>query len=201
MKKRYHHGDLKNALIKAGIEILSKEGISSLSLRKVAAKAGVSHAAPYAHFKDKQDLIASISAEGFNRIYDKILQRIQIIEEDKPELILKEAALAYLDFALSDSDHFRITFSGIIEAEKENYPQYLESSKRCYSLVESIIEKCIKKKILKEDSLEKSTIAIWSFVHGFISLLIDKQFSHIIFEKENPEDFLLKILNQFILKD
>ena len=50
--KKYHHGDLKNALIQAGVEILSKEGIGGLSLRKVALEAGVSHAAPYAHFAD-----------------------------------------------------------------------------------------------------------------------------------------------------
>ncbi len=201
MKKKYHHGDLKNALINAGIEILSKEGISALSLRKVAAKAGVSHAAPYAHFKDKQDLIASISAEGFNRIYEKIMQRTQKISEDKPDLMLKEAALAYLDFALTDSDHFRITFSGIVEQEKENYPEYIEASKRCYSFVESIVEKCQKKKILKDDSLQKTTIALWSLVHGFISLFIDKQFSHLIFEKESPEDFLVKILNKFVFEN
>ena len=61
-KKSYHHGDLKNALIKAGADILSKEGVSALSLRKVAHKAGVSHAAPYAHFADKQALIAAMRA-------------------------------------------------------------------------------------------------------------------------------------------
>jgi AcrR family transcriptional regulator len=58
----YHHGDLKNALIQAGMEILAEEGLGSLSLRKVAKQAGVSHAAPYAHFNDKQALIAAISA-------------------------------------------------------------------------------------------------------------------------------------------
>ena len=60
---------LKNALIQAGIEILSKEGIGGLSLRKVAKQAGVSYAAPYAHFKDRQSLIAAISTEGFRQLY------------------------------------------------------------------------------------------------------------------------------------
>ena len=61
MNANYHHGDLKNALIRAGIEILSKEGVQALSLRKVAKQAGVSHAAPYAHFADKQALLAATS--------------------------------------------------------------------------------------------------------------------------------------------
>ena len=70
--KKYHHGDLKNALIKAGIEILSKEGIGELSLRKVAQHAGVSHSAPYSHFPDKQSLIAAISTEGLHQLYAEL---------------------------------------------------------------------------------------------------------------------------------
>ena len=71
-RKTYHHGDLKNALIKAGVEILSQEGVEGLSLRKVAQRAGVSHNAPYSHFPDKQSLIAAISTEGFRQLYGEL---------------------------------------------------------------------------------------------------------------------------------
>ena len=70
--KNYHHGDLKNALINAGVEILAGDGVGGLSLRKVAKQAGVSHAAPYAHFADKQALIAAISTEGYKKIYESM---------------------------------------------------------------------------------------------------------------------------------
>ena len=70
----YHHGDLKNALIQAGIEILSIEGVKGLSLRRVAKRAGVSHAAPYAHFKDKQALVAAISTEGYKKLFAQLTQ-------------------------------------------------------------------------------------------------------------------------------
>lgn len=200
-EKKYHHGDLKNALIKAGIEILSQEGISALSLRKVATKAGVSHAAPYSHFKDKQDLIASISSEGFNRIYEKLTSRIKDISDDYPEIKLKEAALAYLEFALTDSDHFRITFSGIIEKDKEKYPEYIKSSLRCFTLVKNIVEECQHKGILEKCPLDEMTVAIWSLVHGFVSLLIDREFSHNLFEKETQQELLIKLLNKITLKE
>ena len=81
-KKSYHHGDLKNALIKAGIEILAQEGVGELSLRKVAQKAGVSHTAPYAHFTDKQALIAAISTEGFRLLHGQVAAATHMYADD-----------------------------------------------------------------------------------------------------------------------
>jgi AcrR family transcriptional regulator len=89
--KQYHHGDLKNALIEAGIQILSQDGLHALSLRKVAQKAGVSHAAPYAHFPDKQALIAAISTEGFRRLYAS-LEAVTARHAGDPLSQLSEAA-------------------------------------------------------------------------------------------------------------
>src|SRR5215212_4914161 len=66
--KRYHHGDLRNALIRAGQELLAQEGIAGLDMRKVARAAGVSHAAPYRHFADKQALLAAIAEDGFYQL-------------------------------------------------------------------------------------------------------------------------------------
>ena len=122
-KKTYHHGDLKNALIKAGVEILAKDGVSGLSLRKVATKAGVSHAAPYSHFADKQALIAALSTEGFRQLYE----RISLVAEKnktKPSRQLSEVAWAYVQFAMDDRDRFKVMFSGVLEKEKE-YPEFV----------------------------------------------------------------------------
>src|SRR6185436_14087899 len=96
-RKKYHHGDLKNALIKAGVEILSKEGIEGLSLRKVAQRAGVSHNAPYSHFPDKQSLIAAISTEGFKQLYDELNVAVSTYIND-PKRQLQEGAWAYVQF-------------------------------------------------------------------------------------------------------
>src|SRR5262245_39430791 len=136
-KPAYHHGDLKNALIAAGIEILSEEGIHALSLRKVAQRAGVSHAAPYAHYDDKQALIAAISTEGYRRLYET-LRAIVERHAGAPLRQLFEAAWAYVQFAQQDPGHFKITFSGAVEQQKQ-YPAFVEMSQRSFGILEQIV--------------------------------------------------------------
>ncbi len=132
-RKTYHHGDLKNALIKAGVDILAKEGVAGLSLRKVAQKAGVSHTAPYAHFTDKQALIAAISTEGFRMLYEQ-LTAVRMKYQDDPRRQLVEAAWAYVQFAQNEPAHFRVAFSSAVEHEKD-YPALLEMIRKSYGEV------------------------------------------------------------------
>src|SRR5689334_1657694 len=94
----YHHGDLRNALIQAGLKILAKEGAQALTLREVARRANVSHAAPYRHFASKEALLAAIAEEGFN----EFAARLQVVAQNNtsdPRAQLYEATRAYVQFA------------------------------------------------------------------------------------------------------
>jgi len=188
----YHHGDLKNALIKAGTEILASEGLGGLSLRKVAKQAGVSHAAPYAHFKDKQALIAAISTEGFKQLYTQI-ESVKETYQANPESLLIETAWAYVQFALNEPDRFKLMFSSALEMEKE-YPDFVESSQRAFRQVLDIVEICQGANILKSGDSELIALSLWGTVHGFISLLLEGQISHRILEKAPLKDILVSII-------
>ena len=172
-KKTYHHGDLKNALIEAGVDILSKDGIGGLSLRRVAQQAGVSHTAPYAHFANKQALIAAISTDGYRRLYEAISASAQQYEGD-PARQLVEGAWAYVQFALSDAAHFKITLSGVVEKEKD-YPAFIEMSQRSFALVMQIVEDCQKAKVLKRGPSDLIAVGVWGLIHGFVSLILEDQ--------------------------
>lgn len=172
MTNHYHHGDLKNALIQAGIEILSREGIEALSLRKVAKRAGVSHTAPYAHFTDKQALIAAIAAAGYQKLYDALFAAQN--PQAPPLARLLATAHAYLQFALDEPDHFRITFSGVVEAEQD-YPEYIEQSKRCFGLVVTVVESCRAGGLFTKGDTQLIAVSIWSGIHGFVQLLLANQ--------------------------
>jgi AcrR family transcriptional regulator len=187
-KKSYHHGDLKNALIKAGVEILAKDGVSGLSLRKVASKAGVSHTAPYSHFADKQSLIAAISTEGFRQLYERAST---VAEEYKvePSTQLVEVAWAYVQFALDDRDRFKVMFSGVLEKEKE-YPDFVAESQRNFQLVKTVVEANQAAGVLQSGPSELVALSAWSMIHGFIMLLLEGQISHTVLEQKSPRDLV-----------
>jgi AcrR family transcriptional regulator len=188
---------LKNALIEAGVDILAEEGVGGLSLRKVASRAGVSHAAPYAHFADKQALIAAISTAGYCRLYERMQALIAKYSND-PLRQLVEVACAYVDFAGSDPAHFKVTFSGVIEKEKE-YPAFVEVSQKTLRLVIQIVEACQASGVLKPGPADAAAVSVWSAVHGLASLLIENQIPHTVLERMSARQMAIVVLDQVTL--
>jgi AcrR family transcriptional regulator len=190
----YHHGDLKNALIASGTAILSKEGVAGLSLRRVAQKTGVSHTAPYAHFADKQALIAAISTEGFKRLYEAIGAAARR-HEGRPAAQLVEAAWAYVRFAMGDPDHFKVTMSGALEREQD-HPDFVAISRKTFALVLEIVRACQARSILRPGPPELAAVAVWSMMHGLVSLLLENQISSRIAGRLSVRELLIATLNQ-----
>ena len=193
----YHHGDLKNALIQAGVEILAEEGLGALSLRKVAKQAGVSHAAPYSHFADKQALIAAISTEGFKQLYVQIKEIFESYR-DNPKNLLVETAWAYIQFALNEPDRFKLMFSSVIEKEKD-YPDFVEISQQNFQQLAEMVEICQQAGILKPGPSELSAVSVWAAVHGLVTLALEGQVSHIVLDQYNLKEMLLYTLSQITL--
>ncbi len=197
-KTPYHHGDLKNSLIHAAIEILAQEGVEGLSLRKAARRAGVSHAAPYAHFADKQALLAAISTEGYRRIY----ARIRAAADLYPALPLRrliEGAWAYAAFAQEDPAHYRITLSGVVTHEKD-YPELVQATAESFQLVVAIVADCQAAGLLRPAPPELMTVSVWSAVHGLVALALEAQISHTILQRYTLRRLLIETLGQFVQK-
>jgi AcrR family transcriptional regulator len=192
--KKYHHGDLKNALIEAGAEILSQEGVSGLSLRRVAKRAGVSHSAPYAHFKDRQSLIAAISTEGFRQLYDELAAAVSAHADDPREQLV-EAAWAYVQFATNNTDTFKIMFSGVLEKEKD-YPAFVEISGKTFERVVDIVRACQNAGVLQPGPSELVAVSVWGQVHGIISLALEGQITHRVLDRFTLRDILLFAISQ-----
>lgn len=195
MTHHYHHGDLKNALIRAGIELLSREGVQALTLRSVAKQAGVSHAAPYAHFADKQALIAAIAAAGYATLYAQLAVAQTASGDARARLYA--TADAYLQFAIDEPDHFKITFSGVVEAEK-NYPDYVEQSRRCFALVVALVADCQADGVIVPGDTQLIAVSIWSCMHGFVHLWLANQLPSALLSRYAIPELLRMHLSQVV---
>jgi AcrR family transcriptional regulator len=165
-----------------------------LSLREVARRAGVSHAAPYAHFADKQALVAAISTDGHRKIYDKIAGIVAHYPDD-PLRQLVETAWAYAEFGFEAPDHFRITFSGVVERERD-YPALVEMTAKNFGLVRDLVIRCQAAGILDPGETDLVAVGVWGLVHGFVSLVQQGQVSRSVLDHHSPREMLILTLNQ-----
>ena len=170
MADTYHHGNLREALIEAGLKIINENGEDALSLRKVAAACDVSHAAPYAHFKDKDELIEAIKDSVTERFMEELVSAI----DGKPtadEAIIAMGR-AYVIFFSKNPDYFVFLFGKqnitahlkMNREYKNDYPPFL-LLRRMYlkHLVENNLENTAEEQ-------EIDLIKIWSMVHGMASI-------------------------------
>lgn len=112
--KNYHHGNLRHSLVMAACGLLRRNGADRLSLRAIAAEVGVSHMAPYSHFKNKKELVAAVIEYGFDQLADAMEQVARANTNNTPSLVLDYGA-TYLDFAINNPQLYRLMI-GQVEA-------------------------------------------------------------------------------------
>jgi AcrR family transcriptional regulator len=174
-QKTYHHNDLRNTLISAGLAILAEDGISELNLRAVARRAEVSHTAPYRHFADKEALIVAIAEDGFRRLGEKLgAARNRTAGDVKAQLMA--VGYAYIAFAVEEADSFRLMFSHVIR-HRTQYLELCALAKACFQLLQSLIEAGQASGEFETGDSVELTKSAWSMLHGLASLLIEGQFS------------------------
>jgi len=109
-KTRYHHGNLRPALVEEARAILESEGVAAVTLRAVARAAGVSHAAPYRHFEKKEALLAAVAERGFAELGERLGAAAAREEASGPREALRAAGLAWVEFALERPALYRLLF-------------------------------------------------------------------------------------------
>ena len=175
MKQSYHHGNLETALIDAGIKLLSVVAAKDLSLRAVAKEAGVSHTAPYRHFKNKEALLEAIALEGFRLLTGHLDKAIDAVK-GRPVEELIEAGLAYYDFALEHPQHLQVMFSCKEDNEETlNNPKIPPEYDAFGRLVDIFIRGQKAGVFTGSQSPQLLALAAWTQVHGYAILVIGGQ--------------------------
>ena len=171
--KPYHHGDLRNALIAAGLKVLSTRGAANLNLREVARVAGVTHTAPYRHFADKEALVAAIAEDGFHKL-NEIVNAVMARSNQTPSERIVALGQGYVSFALQRPDHFRVMFAS---TRDEAIRPELYALAKCgfLALISCIVEGQADDQFAPGDPTEFAK-TLWSTMHGLAILLMDRQF-------------------------
>ena len=171
-ERPYHHGDLKRVVIETAQDMLRKEKGWQFTLREVARRAGVSHAAPYKHFPDKGALLAELAALGFNDLRDQLAAAVGRPGRS-PRAEFVAAAKAYIEFGMANPSLYRLMFSA--DVDKKASATLNEAGAAAFAELVGILERGQGSGAFKKQPLHGQAAAAWSLVHGFTLLAIDGQ--------------------------
>jgi AcrR family transcriptional regulator len=170
----YHHGNLRRVLVETALAMVTEEGAWDFTLREVARRAGVSHAAPYNHFADKSALLAEVAALGFQAL-GREMEESACRPRSSREALLGIAG-AYVRFGVEHPAHYRLMFGPEL-AEKERYPLLEQASDATFRALTSALERGQAAGEVRSGSVLDQALAAWALVHGLTSLLIDQRLS------------------------
>jgi AcrR family transcriptional regulator len=168
-RDRYHHGALRPALVAAAVALVTEEGVRGVSLREVARRAGVSQAAPYRHFEDKDALVAAVAEDGFLR-----LRRYLASRRGDPVTRLSRIGDAYVAFALKHPAQFRLMF-GPETADKARFPSLRAAGDATFAVLRDALAACQAARVVRDAPVDDLANAAWAVVHGVAALLLDGQ--------------------------
>lgn len=160
--KPYHHRRLREAVIEAALDEITAVGPARLSMREIARRAGVSHAAPAHHFGDKRGIFTAIATEGF------VLMREQAEPWVTRPNALLNAGLSYVGFAATHPAHFEVMWRPDLY-DSEN-PAMQSARERAFDILYRSVEQGLGGG--DPDQVLGTSIAAWSVVHGFAALLL-----------------------------
>ena len=195
-KQTYHHGDLRATLLVAAEQELVERGVEKFSLRGVAKRTGVSHAAPAHHFGGVSGLLTALAVVGFNRFSQSLQQRIDMptIQNSSQAILV---GLGYIDFAITNSHLFSLMFSS-------SYPDFDDPELDAVSM--KSFEYLLNSTGVKSGAhdvngsgIDVKAMAAWSTIHGVSELLLSGRMRSVLsLPKEKQEDAIQRILEQAI---
>jgi AcrR family transcriptional regulator len=169
-EKPYHHGNLRDSLIEAGIELINKIGEEGLSLRKVAALCGVSHSAPYSHFKNKEELLHGMQSHVTKMFMHALESQIEVYSQTEDPETLVQMGKAYVLFFINQPQYFNFLFShssisvnlAMDDDGKDNFPPFELLRQHSFRILKSLG--------IDDETIKDSIISMWATVHGLASI-------------------------------
>jgi AcrR family transcriptional regulator len=167
-RSAYHHGDLRNALLDSASALAREDGAERLSLREVARRAGVSHAAAYNHFTDKNDLLRALAVRAF----EVLGQRMRAVDA-AGSLELEDMAVAYLLFAAHHGAEFRFMFQRSLCMPEGEFDPIEQASRNAQAVLREFVVKLQAEGRLAPGDPDEIALITWSLIHGMTSIFLE----------------------------
>jgi AcrR family transcriptional regulator len=163
---RYHHGNLRETLLDAALDLIARDGVSGFSLNAAARAAGVSRAAPYRHFAGKEALLAAAVDRGFAQLRAQLEVAAQPYPDD-PLARLGALGTAYVTFAMDNPAAFRLLFH-----ESRQRPS--TGGRATFAVLQDCVDQAHRDSRLRTDLRAADVVrAAWALVHGLVTLHLD----------------------------
>jgi AcrR family transcriptional regulator len=164
----YHHGNLKEALIDAALELIAQKGPAGFTFAEAARWAGVSPAAPYRHFRDREELLADVARRGFEQ-FETVLTRAWDAGRPDAFTAFDRLGKAYLHFARSEPAYYSAMFEAGIPPETN--PQLREAGERAFAVLRAAAERLVAAMPAQDrPPVLMMALHIWAMSHGIASL-------------------------------
>ncbi len=168
-KRSYHHGDLRNALLVAAMELVRERGTRGFSVIEAARRAGVSPSAPYRHFADREALLAAAALQGFRQLeqwFDGLP------EEESLSEAAAHIATTYLRFARADHARFQVMFAAGID--KAAHAELLDEAVRTQSRLTAVLARHAVR------ASASRAAELWAIAHGIAALVVEGGMGHVV---------------------
>lgn len=189
MKTKYHHGDLKVELLKTGLKMIQENGIENLSLRKLSTICNVSEAAPYSHFKNKEELLAAMQEYVTEQLQNNLESAYENSEKKDSSNAIFDMGKAYILFFWQYPEYYSFLFTQpcmkidlSMTTDEDNFPPFQYFKERAYFVY--------RKEGLADERIKYGVIAMWAKVHG-LAAIVSMKHVKTDFEWENVLEKIL----------
>lgn len=171
VKKAYHHGDLRNALVEAAIDLMEEGKSFDFSLRDLAARVGVSAAAPYAHFADKGALMVAVAIAGFKKLRAALEPTVQNGKDLNTQFL--DMGQAYVQFGCENPALYDLMFaSPELPPQRYVYPELKEAGDYARNVLLGLLARMQEEGAMRRGNVLMDGFTVWAHVHGLASLVI-----------------------------
>jgi AcrR family transcriptional regulator len=187
---KYHHGNLRDSLVSAALDILQTQGMDALSLRALAKATGVTQAAPYSHFRDKDELLAAIAETGFQSLAFFMAESATGLKA--PRERIESLVSSYVRFADENKALFRLMFGREL-ADMKKFPTLAMTAGKSYALLSAALSG----RTSTDVDTRFLTVAVWSLCQGLADLIVNGKLDPVQFGMDSADDFVKKTIGIF----